>query len=163
MNINCEISSNTDVLETYKKYYGWIPGKDDIRPTEFQSLLKKNLLTNINTKYQSSRDYILIELFYYNFTKTEEGKFKAVETRDNQLTKFECCRFKYQIPNKTFHYILWFTTDKLNLNEQKINKIIFNSIQNTIHTDKFSFVWYENPKMTITDIYHVQVFFVKNQ
>ena len=162
LQINTKISSNPDVLETYKKYYGWIPGKNDIRPTELQISLKQNLLNNIYTKYNSSRDYILIELFYYNFTKTEEAKFKAIESRDNDLTKFECCRFKYQISNKTFHYILWFTTNKQNLNEQKINKIIFNSIQNTIHTDKFSFVWYENPKMTILDIYHVQVFFIKN-
>ena len=35
-------------------------------------------------------------------------------------------------------------------------------IYNIIKSDNYSFIWYENPKMTIEDIYHVQVFWIKN-
>ena len=161
MLLNRQISSCIDVLESYHRLYNWIPGKNSIRPTILQIQLKKNLLNNIIEKYQSSRDYILIEIFNLSFIKNIEGKYKANEIKNISLSKFSCCKFRYNIDPNTFHYIMWFTDDKQNLTESKINKYINQSIYNIIQSYNFTFIWYENPKMTITDIYHIQVFWVK--
>jgi len=78
------------------------------------------------------------------------------------MYKFEVCRFRYQLHPSTFHYIMWYTCDVESLSEEEITKDIKNNIYNIINSDDYSFVWYENPKMTIKDIYHVQVFWIKN-
>ena len=57
---------------------------------------------------------------------------------------------------------MWYTCSKDELTDEEITKDIKNSISSFLKSDKFSFVWYENPKMTIEDIYHVQVFWVKD-
>ena len=57
---------------------------------------------------------------------------------------------------------MWYTCSKDELTDEEITKDIKNSISAFIKSDKFSFVWYENPKMTIEDIYHVQVFWIKH-
>ena len=66
------------------------------------------------------------------------------------------------VNDSTFHYIMWYTCDVESLSEEEITKDIKNNIYNIINSDDYSFVWYENPKMTIKDIYHVQVFWIKN-
>ena len=78
------------------------------------------------------------------------------------MFKFEVCRFRYGLHHSTFHYIMWYTCTPESLLEEEITRDIKNSIYNIIYTDNYSFVWYENPKMTINDIYHVQVFWIKN-
>ena len=72
------------------------------------------------------------------------------------------CRFRYQIDPTSFHYIMWYTCSKDDLTEEEITKDIKNSIYLIIKKENFSFIWYENPKMTINDIYHVQVFWTNN-
>ena len=43
----------------------------------------------------------------------------------------------------------------------QITNDIKNSLDNIVQTKKYKFIWYENPKMNIKDIYHVQVFWIK--
>ena len=52
---------------------------------------------------------------------------------------------------------------KIDLIDKEINKDIYNSIYNIVKCDKFKFVWYENPKMSIDDIYHIQVFWTRTK
>jgi len=42
--------------------------------------------------------------------------------------------------------------------EEEISKDITEALRNLVGGDNFQFVWYENPKMTIPGLFHVQVF-----
>lgn len=161
MELNMRIHPNYEVLNAYNELYSWIPNGNQIRPTGMNILMKERLIDKINKEYISTRDYILIEIFNYKFNKNKENKYKVINDNNIKLYKFQVCLFKYGINPKTFHYQMWYTCDKSELIDKEINKDIYNSIYNIIKSDKFKFVWYENPKMSIEDIYHVQVFWIK--
>ncbi len=159
MEINTKINSSIDSLNEYNKVYPWIPNENQIRPTELIINFKKILFNKIFEEYKSSRDYILINLFNYKM-KRENNKLIAVESSED-FHKFEVCRFRYQIDSSAFHYIMWYTCSKEKLTDEKITNDIKSEIYNIIKSDNFNFIYYENPKMTISDIYHVQVFWIK--
>jgi len=159
MEINNKIESDFESLNAYNKEYSWIPNEYQIRPTEMLINMKKILMDKIKKDYFTTRDYILVNLFNNRVEKFNE-KLKAKENNE-KLNKFEVCKFRYQIDPKSFHYIMWYTCDKGSLTDEEINNDIKNSIYNLIKSDNFSFIWYENPKMTINDIYHVQVFWIR--
>ena len=160
MEINTKIDSSFDSLNVYHEEYSWIPNQNQIRPTEMIINFKKILMDKIYKEYNSTRDYILLNMFHNDGFRSG-GKLVAKESLI-KLNHFEVCRFRYQIDPKAFHYIMWYTCSKDELTDEEITKDIKNSISAFIKSDKFSFVWYENPKMTIEDIYHVQVFWVKD-
>ena len=162
MEINTKINNSLETLNAYNKVYSWIPNENQIRPTDFIISLKKVLFDKIFLEYNSTRDYILINIFQTDCDKYNDyDKLIAIEPND-KFNKFEVCRFRYQLDPSTFHYIMWYTCDKNELTDNEISKNIKDSIYNIIKSDNFSFIWYENPKMTITDIYHIQVFWIKN-
>ena len=68
---------------------------------------------------------------------------------------------KYNVNDSTFHYIMWYTCDKSDLIPKEINRDIHRSIYNILRTNNFKYVYYENPKMSVPDMYHIHVFFVK--
>jgi len=160
MELNFRIHPDIDVLNAYNKLYPWIPNGNQIRPTGMNILMKERMIDKINEEYNSMRDFILIDIFKYVFTN-KENKYQIIKDNNIKLHKFQVCRFKYDIHPKTFHYIMWYTCDKKYLSDREVNKDIRNSIFNIIKDDKFTFVWYENPKMSIEDVYHIQVFWIK--
>jgi hypothetical protein len=161
MRINSKINSDFKTLNQYNKIYPWIPNETQIRPTEIIITLKKMLMDKISLEYNSTRDYILINVFHNDGFNTN-GKLIAKNSIE-KLNKFEVCRFRYELDPSTFHYIMWYTSIKKDLIDEEITRDIKNNIYSFLKKDDFSFVWYENPKMTIKDIYHVHVFWVKHQ
>ena len=161
MQLNCEIHPDIEVLNAYNKLYPWIPSGSQIRPSEKNIEMKNILIEKIKKEYKSMRDYILINLFYYKFYKNKDKKYEAIIDYNIKFNKLEVSRFKYNINDSTFHYIMWYTCNKEDLIPKEINRDIHRSIYNIIGTDKFNFVYYENPKMSVPDIYHLHVFFVK--
>ena len=159
MQINCKINSDIETLNKYNSIYSWIPNESQIRPTPLNILMKERLLNIINEQYNSYNDYILINVFNQKYIM-ENKKVSAIKSNIN-LNKFQVNLFKYNLHPKTFHYVMWYTYDRNELNDEKITLDIKNAIYNIILTDNFNFVWYENPKMSIPDIYHVQVFWIK--
>ena len=55
---------------------------------------------------------------------------------------------------------MWYTCLP-ELDEETINANIYDEIYKLLDHKNFQFVWYENPKMNIPGIYHVQVFWVE--
>jgi len=161
MELNCRIHPDIDVLNAYNKLYPWIPNENQIRPTGMNILMKEKLIDKINIEYNSTRDYVLINIFKYQYVKNKEKVIQVINDDNIKLNKFQVCLFKYDIHPQTFHYQMWYTCDKSELIDKEINKDIYNSIYNIIKDDKFKFVWYENPKMSIEDIYHIQVFWIR--
>lgn len=58
----------------------------------------------------------------------------------------------------TRHFVMWYTYWPPEITEEEINQDIANAIVKRLGPCEYEFVWYENPKMTIPGIYHVQVF-----
>jgi len=162
MELNCQVSSDITILNEYNKLYPWIPNEEQIRPTDMNIFMKDILKNKIKNIYNSTRDYILIDLFNYESKRNDDNKLQVIN--DNKLDKeyrFRSCRFRYKIDPKTCHYILWYNCDRDKLTTEGINKDIRNSIYNILQDDHYQFIWYENPKMSIDDIYHIQVFWIK--
>ena len=62
--------------------------------------------------------------------------------------------FPYAVPEGTRHYILWLPSP-VEVAEETVNRYLTEAVLREGGED---FVWYYNPKPTILEIYHVQVF-----
>ena len=157
--IKSKISSEKTALENFHKKFPWIPGEKNIRPTESQIKEKEEFFNRILLHYSSIRDYILIEIFNLNSNFDDMGKLK-LEIKTDILNNYKFIKnmFPYDLPQNTHHYIMWYSCNNSELNDNIINNNINTELINILGNDKFEFVWYENPKMNIPDIYHVQVF-----
>ena len=51
---------------------------------------------------------------------------------------------------------MWYTYN--DISDIEITSDILDSLKNILKHDNFEFVWYENPKMSVPEVYHVQVF-----
>ena len=63
MEINTKIHNSLESLNAYNKIYPWIPNENQIRPTDMILTFKNILMNKINREYNSTRDYILMNLF----------------------------------------------------------------------------------------------------
>ena len=157
MNVNCRISSCLETLIKYNKKYNWVPGPENIRPNKETIKAKKELFNSICEFYMDITDYIYSEIFKYPVIFIN-GKLKAVY-QDTKEFKFIKNKFRYNLPKNVKHYILWYSYN--NIDDQKINNDINNSIYKILNHNNYKYVWYENPKMNIPNIYHLQVFWIE--
>ena len=159
--INCKISSDINVLNKYNKLYEWIPNELNIRHIESVLNDKAALLNKIKLWYVSMLDYILITIFGAQENLSDEGKIYASEKKKYKNNyKFTKNIFPYNLPNDTNHYIMWFYGEKII--DTDINDNISIEITKLKGDNNFKFIWYKNPKMNISEIYHVQVFWISD-
>ena len=136
-----KISSNLVKLNKLNETYKWIPNSDSIRPEN--KLPKNEYLIKLENKFGSIYKGILNEIF--NLKDSKPSK------------KFVINKFRYNTNGE--HYVMWYLGyDKDILTDDIINMDIFCNIYSIISNNNFNFAWYENPKPTISNIYHVQVF-----
>ena len=165
----CQITSDIDILELLHEKIAWIPGKNNIRPKIQQKKDKIDKINNEQMKYLSGKDYIFHTVFGCQ-TNVNANGLLFVHNKDN-LNKeiFMENRFPYDLPPKTLHYIMWYSKfDTQNIDQEKINNDINNNIKEILKGEKnkqngYDFVWYKNPKMTVNDVFHVQVFWIKDK
>ena len=145
-----KISSNITDLNKLNKTYKWIPNEFTIRP-DYQTLeYKKNFSKQILEKWSSLNEYIYHEVFQAN---------------PNNTWVFQPSIFRYNIPYTANHYVLWNIEHNLydNIDDEIINnKIIdeLNKLFGTSNDNIYDFAWYKNPKPTVPEYYHVQVFWI---
>lgn len=160
---NCKISSDKNNLERWHQKFDWIPGFNNVHPSK--ELLHKKYVDHVFMPliYRSVKDYIYINNFNFNSTlitcsNSTDIKFKCLRKDIKFKNVFIKNEYPYDVPINTNHYILWYSHYSFSRNEKKINKDIYNSLHQLLKHENFEFVWYENPKMSVPDIYHVQVF-----
>jgi hypothetical protein len=74
------------------------------------------------------------------------------------MIKFVPCDFPYQIHESGHHYVLWYGSP-VPVAEDVVDRDIRAAIQDIVGPETpYLFAWYINPKQTIPDIFHVQVF-----
>lgn len=156
----CQISPSFNNLNELNNQYSWIPCGNNIRPCS-NIITKKNIYNdNIKRFYQNENDFIFSEIFDFKNSIDKYGKLFVKP--ENVYKKYVFCQnmFPYEVPHNTHHYVMWYSYFDNTLNEEKINKDIYNQMKLLVKNDNFDFVWYENPKKTIEDIYHLQVFWI---
>tara|TARA_B100000161_G_scaffold251563_1_gene210705 strand:+ start:767 stop:1300 length:534 start_codon:yes stop_codon:yes gene_type:complete len=163
LRFNCKVSSNKEELERLHVQYNWIPGLNNIRPSK-EIIYKKYVdIIFIPLLYKSMKDYIYINHFKFKPTLEKDANSAKVSLKclpkDVDIKKiFVENEYPYDLPPGTNHYVLWYSHPDLTRNDWKINKDIYDSLFKLLKNKNFEFVWYENPKMSIPEIFHVQVF-----
>jgi hypothetical protein len=162
--LRCNISSDKELLTSLNLIYPFIPNENSIRPSVETLEYKRLKLMEIYNNYDKFEDYILNTIFNIPTIENEITNKKYVL----ESMKFDLFNEKVFIPNDFpynisigNHYVMWYATpnqpysldnitNDINL---EIKKILSNS-----NSEKYDFSWYINPKMTVPEFFHVQVF-----
>ncbi len=159
--LRSKISSNTEDLNELHKGRWWIPDETMIRPQKDVLDSKREFSRNILTKWGSFRDFILDTHFRYPVNKY--NNLLIVNDVKKEEWNFRASLFPYNLAADVNHYILWnskydcFTE----FDEIKINGIIKECLSSMLDSDKFDFAWYLNPKPSISELWHCQVFWIR--
>ena len=155
------VDATAAALEALHRKHSWVPGSHQIRPSPEVCLDKARVEESIVRLYSSIDDWILNEVFGADVVETSEGKL-AVTDRDNIISEpvLRPNQFPYNVPNGTKHYILWHasSSDPWKECKSRTTEVILQLLQKRLSHGNFEFVWYENPKMTVPGLFHVQVF-----
>jgi hypothetical protein len=163
--IRTQISSSLDELNRLHELYTWIPNESMIRPTQENIQKKQQIILHIQNQWQSTRDYILYHVFNQHIKiHSITGKVFVPITnieKSNQWT-LQPCMFPYAIPKHAHHDVLWNSEHlfEKEFDPEFINTQITTILQSRLNNDNFDFAWYKNPKPSVLDFYHVQVFWI---
>lgn len=157
-----KISSDIQDLNELHRIYKWIPDENMIRPSpkvlEDKSVFGEYVLR----KWVSFRDFILDTHFKYSINIKDGYRYIHSEVKESEWN-FQKSLFPYDLLPEVNHYILWNSLYDYfkDFNESIINSIIKDTIESMLGTDKFDFAWYKNPKPSIPELWHCQVFWVR--
>jgi hypothetical protein len=157
--IRNKISSDVKDLNELNKQYSWLPNEIMVRPSSDERIKKEILIYQINKEWLSTKDYILHSIFGKNYQNMNGIKF--VSEQANLLEwVFQPCIFRYNLEENSNHYILWNSKFKFNENidDNLINEILKIEINKIIGHNNFDFAWYKNPKPSVMEFFHLQVF-----
>ena len=163
--IQNQIPSDIQTLNKLHETYEWIPNEYMVRPNSIEMSKKNFLIEIIEDEWLTPADYILHKVFNQPFILSEEIYKKYVPCINVSIPEivFTESLFRYNLPCYANHYILWFS--KINyisgkdiINSELINEIIKKELNKK--TNNFDFAWYLNPKPSVPDFFHVQVFWI---
>ena len=163
--VSGRVSSHTTELQRLHDTYGWMIGREHIRPVETVMTWKKEALRKALVEYVTYADSILVDLFGCT-SELVGSRRMASPFGKEEINRyvFVPSMFPYQVPQGTFHYIIWYLiacgTDK-DITEDQVNQNICTELCKLFPNREFEFGWYENPKSTIGSdarICHAQVF-----
>ena len=155
---SCQISSDINSLNILNKDFSWIPGENNIRPSEEILRKKEDYLNNTETFYESEKDFILTEIFGFKDSINSNGKIYVKDDDIKHKNIFCKNMFPYNLSNETNHYVIWYSYN--DISEKQINYDITYELQKILGHNKFDFVWYINPKKHMKSIFHAQVFWI---
>ncbi len=161
--IRNQIDSSITNLNELHKTHSWLPNETTIRPTPENINFKNILISKINTEWLSTKDYILHTIFGLKYN--DENKIKFIKDIDNiKEWVFSPSIFRYNLEKNANHYVLWNSKYKFSddIDNEIINNTIILYLGDIIGNDNFDFAWYKNPKPTVPEIYHLQVFWKEN-
>lgn len=141
--IRRKISSAIDDLNTLNVLYPWIPSEHTIRPRREDLEAKWATLDRIEREWPSMKEYIRVAVL-----KESENEWV-----------FSPSIFRYNLPAYAQHWVLWnMRTDySANFHDETINTVLNEFLASQGATD---FAWYKNPKPSVPEYYHVQVFWI---
>ncbi len=134
-----------------------------IRPTPEIFWKKQMVCDQISSIWLHFRDYILATHFDYPIRVNELSRAYISADIVKEEWAFVPCSFPYNIPNDSHHYVLW--NSKVccehSFEDDEINEQIRKGITNLGYAG-FDFAWYVNPKPSIPELWHCQVFWTSS-
>jgi hypothetical protein len=166
--IRAKISSDFETLDKLNKIYPWIPNSISIRPSPEDIERKKQFSLQIQSEWKSYRDYVYCKIFQQrHYVGGEDNEYKKFVRPEHFKPRPEWCfqpsMFRYNLIPESNHWVLWNSEHDFDHNypDEIINQIITRRLfKHLILGAPFQFVWYKNPKPTIPEFYHVQVFWI---
>lgn len=161
--LRSHILSDIASLNSLHLSYPWIPDEYSIRPSKDVLLLKQQIMLHIQEQWQSVRDYILHMVFRQAIQFNQEGKLFAIDSKPSEWA-FDPCMFPYSLIEGAKHFVLWNSKHDylVDFDEEIVSCIIEKYLQERLGHDRFNFAWYKNPKPSVLEFYHVQVFWIEN-
>jgi hypothetical protein len=159
--LRCKISSDIQDLNELHKWFNWIPDENMIRPSPKVLEDKRQFSNYVLGNWMSFRDFILDTHFKYQ-VDIEDGHMYICNEVKKSEWNFQKSLFPYDLPSEVNHYILWNSMYNYfnEFDESVINDMIKNTLESILGSDKFDFAWYCNPKPSIPELWHCQVFWV---
>lgn len=171
------IESDFSSLDVLFEQVGWTPNSACVRPNSESLDQKRRLLENAAARYATMRDYVLARIFRIRASPisqsfaeqklhvTDEALGEALQEAKKlpggRKVRFMPNLFPYQVPQGTFHYVLWFLLSATGPpSDQEVDAALERVFAELKVLEKVEYVWYKNPKPTIDDglTHHVQVF-----
>ena len=161
---NGRIASDLASLGELSEIHRWIPGPNGIRPTAAALEKKRKLVREIESGWSSVRDYLLHTVFGKRAGSNYVGQRYAEDCAPPELpleSRFLPNDFPYQLEDATGqHWVLWYFPSGRpeELTDEAINQHVAQHLRELCGDISVAWAWYENPKMSVPDLYHVQVF-----
>ena len=150
------MNSDAEELQLLHEVYGWVPGRDRIRPTQTVRAQKELLLSNLDAMWASPMDWVFHHVFGSPTARGPDGKRKSERPQAGR-TVFKANPYPYDVPDGTEHYVFWMASPEAQWPDERIDAGIAQAVD---ELGGGEYVWYPNPKMSVPDpnLYHVQVF-----
>lgn len=165
-----KISSDVAVLDKLQPLYKWLPNSLTVRPSEAGKAAKRARLQLVEQTYSSFPDYILCSIYgrASGLASDGSGRLRALDVSlspssssalgDAEM-RFLPNEFPYAIDASVGHHsVLWYACVAKHKDDEAISRDIYDLLAAAHGPEAFDFAWYENPKMTVPEFYHVQVF-----
>ena len=159
------ISSDVTALSKLQVFYKFIPTAETVRPSEKGKAAKAARLERILATYVDMPDYIYHTVFGRPVVASAESDEKLTccdVLQDPGLSAFAANEFPYDIERGN-HSIMWYAVKDKTKSDENITEDIAHELRKLLQCGEespFDFAWYENPKMSIPEFFHVQVFWV---
>lgn len=168
---NRKIESDKKVLGATHACFPWIPGEHQIRPSLADLEKKASEMIRIECFYRTITDFIYDFIFDFKTCLDSSGKLyvpelamsdRGVDAKPSKYSQqrkvFAPNAYPYKVSQGTQHSLMWYSDGSPGGGDSEINADIYSALASELGHEQFEYVWYENPKMTIPGVYHVQVF-----
>jgi hypothetical protein len=156
------ISPDAAELDEVHKVYPFVPNSLQVRPTPEGKEQKAAKLIQISLEYRNFVDFIYHTVFNCPVIHGEDSK-KIVSNRHRAKVQREKLKllqpqlFPYQ--NAGHHSVMWYSGEDNEKTDEEISADIHQELAAMLGShDNFDFGWYVNPRMTVPEFFHVQVF-----
>ena len=157
-----KISSDYAELDLLHKSYRFIPCSAQVRPSPEEKERKAKKLEELSATWKEFVDFIYSTVFELPYIADPTG-VKTVPNRhkermDKTRHVFQEQLFPYGIEEGK-HFVMWYASKEQDKSDGQITEDIEAELKKlTGSEDAFQFGWYVNPKMTVPEFFHVQVF-----
>ena len=165
MKIRNQISNDITELNRLHSIFAWIPNEHMIRPTIEELVKKRTIMEEVHKEWLDLCDYILHTVFNSPIVLMLNIK-TAGNCNSLPTYVFKESAFRYNLLPTVHHYVLWFSQCNYESGLEKHNAGMITSIVTkeleilTKNDLSFEFAWYTNPKPSVSDFFHVQVFWI---